>query len=110
MAQLYDVNLSSDDKQPKVRSTTERKCRHFTLGYPCHLQHPQGAILRSRLGTGWTNDGNLEVHEILGMELPGINLVVLSACNTALGKHSNGDELVGLTRVRSSTPAATGLL
>ncbi len=45
-----------------------------------------------------TNDGNLEVHEVFELDLPNINLVVLSACNTALGEQSNGDELVGLTR------------
>lgn len=44
-------------------------------------------------------DGNLEVHEILAdIDLTGVNLVVLSACQTALGKGNNGDDVVGLTR------------
>jgi len=43
-------------------------------------------------------DGNLEVHEIYGLNLTGVNLVTLSACETALGEQSQGDELVGLTR------------
>ncbi|MCU1246246.1 MAG: hypothetical protein JWN02_2156, partial [Acidobacteria bacterium] len=43
--------------------------------------------------------GNLEVHEILSeVDLRGVNLVVLSACQTALGKVADGDEIVGLTR------------
>jgi len=45
------------------------------------------------------NDGRLEVHEILGdLDLTGVNLVVLSACESGLGKGSRGDDVVGLTR------------
>ena len=44
-------------------------------------------------------NGNLEVHEILAdVDLSGVNLVVLSACGTARGARSGGDEIVGLTR------------
>ena len=44
-------------------------------------------------------DGNLEVHEILeNLDLAGVNLVVLSACDTARGEASKGDEITGLTR------------
>lgn len=53
---------------------------------------------RIELSADNENDGNLEVHEIFGLDLTGTNLVVLSACETALGEQSNGDELVGLTR------------
>ncbi|MFZ2617783.1 MAG: tetratricopeptide repeat protein [Anaerolineae bacterium] len=51
-----------------------------------------------KLAPGEGDDGNLEVQEVYGLELTGANLVVLSACKTALGKQSEGDELVGLTR------------
>lgn len=44
-------------------------------------------------------DGNLEVHEIVGrLDLSGVNLVVLSACDTARGEISRGDEITSLTR------------
>jgi len=44
-------------------------------------------------------DGNLEVHEILAdLDFTAVKLIVLSACRTALGKRSGGDEVVGLTR------------
>jgi CHAT domain-containing protein len=41
-----------------------------------------------------TDDGRLEVHEVYGMELAG-QLVVLSACQTALGSGSIGDVPAG---------------
>lgn len=48
------------------------------------------------------DDGHLEVHEILGLRL-GARLVVLSACDTALGagyftEVPSGDDIVGLSR------------
>lgn len=51
------------------------------------------------LAPGGGQDGNLEVHEIYSrLDLTGVNLVVLSACDTALGERTGGDEIVGLTR------------
>jgi CHAT domain-containing protein len=57
-------------------------------------------------------DGNLEVHEIYGMNLDGVNMVVLSACKSALGASSTGDELVGLTRafLYAGTPSIIATL
>jgi CHAT domain-containing protein/Tfp pilus assembly protein PilF len=54
------------------------------------------------LEAGAREDGRLEVHEILGMRLAA-RLVVLSACDTALGggyfaEVPSGDDIVGLTR------------
>jgi len=54
------------------------------------------------LGPGGTHDGRLEVHEAFGLDLAA-DLVVLSACQTALGSGRladvpAGDDWVGLTR------------
>ena len=56
-------------------------------------------------------DGRLEVREIFGMDLKA-SLVVLSACETGLGKLSSGDELVGLTRafIYAGTPSVVASL
>jgi CHAT domain-containing protein len=65
------------------------------------------------LAEGDGNDGNLEVHEILSdVDLTGVNLVVLSACQTALGKVSAGDEISGLTRalLYAGTPGVISTL
>jgi CHAT domain-containing protein/Flp pilus assembly protein TadD len=68
---------------------------------------------RVALAEGDGSDGNLEVHEILSdVDLKGVNLVVLSACQTALGKVSAGDEIVGLTRalMYAGTPGVISTL
>ncbi len=44
------------------------------------------------------NDGRLEVREIFSLNLSEANIVILSACETALGEQSRGDELIGLSR------------
>ncbi|MCS6882818.1 MAG: CHAT domain-containing protein [Oscillochloridaceae bacterium] len=53
---------------------------------------------RILLAPGGEADGALEVHEVYGLALEKANLVVLSACQTQLGAHSRGDDLVGLNR------------
>jgi CHAT domain-containing protein len=54
------------------------------------------------LAQGGGEDGRLEVHEVFGLDLAA-ELVVLSACQTALGSGAladvpNGDDWLGLTR------------
>ena len=66
-----------------------------------HGEYNPGEPVFSRiaLAPDDVRDGNLEVHEILSdVDLTGVNLVVLSACGTARGARSGGDEIVGLTR------------
>jgi CHAT domain-containing protein len=60
---------------------------------------------------GSGEDGRLEVREVFGLDLHA-RLVVLSACETGLGKLSRGDELVGLQRafLYAGTPAVVTTL
>jgi len=60
---------------------------------------------------GGGEDGRLEVREVFGLDLHA-RLVVLSACETGLGKLSRGDELVGLQRafLYAGTPAVVTTL
>lgn len=54
---------------------------------------------RIALAGGGGDDGDLTVQDILSsVDLTGVNLVVLSACESAAGRRSEGDEVVGLTR------------
>jgi CHAT domain-containing protein len=60
---------------------------------------------------GGGEDGRLEVREVFGLDLHA-RLVVLSACETGLGKLSRGDEIVGLQRafLYAGTPAVVTTL
>lgn len=62
-------------------------------------QHPElsGIVLSLVDEKGETQDGFLRLHEVYNLNL-GADLVVLSACQTALGKEIKGEGLVGLTR------------
>ncbi|HEX8154435.1 MAG TPA: CHAT domain-containing protein, partial [Thermoanaerobaculia bacterium] len=71
------------------------------LHISAHARYDDAAPTFSRIGlaAGRGHDGNLEVHEILAdVDLTGVNLVVLSACETAVGQRSGGDDVVSLTR------------
>lgn len=51
------------------------------------------------LAQGNGENGQLTVEEIQSkLDLSGVNLVVLSACQSGVGNRSGGDEIVGLTR------------
>ncbi len=82
---------------------------HFATHAQLNENDPlSSAIL---LAKGGKEDGRLEAREIFGMNLKA-NLVVLSGCETALGKLSTGDELVGLTRafIYAGTPSVVASL
>jgi CHAT domain-containing protein/Tfp pilus assembly protein PilF len=73
---------------------------HFSTHGVLDTEHPE----LSRLALSQVDqqgrpraDGFVRAHEIYGLHLPA-DLVVLSACQTALGKEIRGEGLVGLTR------------
>jgi len=72
---------------------------HFATHGLLNSEHPElsGLVLSLVDETGKTQDGFLRMHEIYNMRLSA-ETVVLSACQTALGKEVKGEGLVGLTR------------
>jgi CHAT domain-containing protein len=72
---------------------------HFATHGLLNSEHPElsGVILSLFDETGKRQDGFLQLHEIYNLNLPA-ELVVLSACQTALGKEIRGEGLIGLTR------------
>ena len=84
------------------------------IHFACHgefndKQPMQSGLLLSKDAD---NDGPLQVHEIFGLDLRNTNLVVLSACETALSKIYGGDDLVGLSRgfIYAGTPSLLATL
>src|SRR5207237_1381314 len=61
--------------------------------------HPElsGLVFSTVDKNGKSQDGMLRLHEIFNLSL-NAELVVLSACETALGKDIKGEGLIGLTR------------
>jgi CHAT domain-containing protein/Tfp pilus assembly protein PilF len=72
---------------------------HFATHGLLDSQRPElsGLVLSLVDKNGRRQDGFLQVHEIYNLKLPA-DLVVLSACRTALGKDVKGEGLLGVTR------------
>lgn len=72
---------------------------HFATHGFINSDHPElsGIVLSMINDKGTPQDGFLRAHEIFNLKLPA-ELVVLSACQTGLGKEIRGEGLVGLTR------------
>jgi CHAT domain-containing protein len=72
---------------------------HFATHGVLDNENPglSGVVLSLFGKSGQAQDGVLRLHDIYGLRLPA-ELVVLSACNTALGKPVRGEGLVGVVR------------
>ena len=99
-------------------SATEEKIKELSAGYDvlhfaAHAELRDDDPLSSAilLANEGKEDGRLEVREIFQLNL-NVDLVVLSGCETGLGKLSDGDEFVGLTRafIYAGTPSVMASL
>ena len=72
---------------------------HFATHAILNSEHPElsGIVLSLVNEEGKPVDGFLRLHDIYNLNLPA-DLVVLSACQTGLGREIRGEGLVGLTR------------
>jgi CHAT domain-containing protein len=72
---------------------------HFATHSLLNDQHPElsGIVLSMIDEEGNSEDGYLSLGDIYNLELP-VDLVVLSACRTGIGKQVRGEGLMGLTR------------
>ena len=91
-----------DASESKVKGTDLSK--YDTLHFAVHGILPeeirwinQPALILAREESKSEQDGYLQMDEIMSLKL-NAGLVVLSACNTALGEHLAGEGILGLTR------------
>jgi CHAT domain-containing protein len=72
---------------------------HFATHGVINCEHPElsGIVLSMLNEHGERENGFLQLHDIYRLELSA-DLVVLSACRTALGQNIRGEGLVGLTQ------------
>jgi CHAT domain-containing protein len=77
----------------------EYRILHFATHGILNSERPElsGLVLSLFDKNGKPQDGFLRMHEIYNLQMPA-DLVVLSACQTALGKEVRGEGLIGLTR------------
>ena len=93
--------LGSEASRTMVLSGALRPYRivHFATHALLNSRHPDisGIVLSLVDEQGVPQDGFLRLHDVYNLELQA-DLVVLSACQTALGEQIRGEGLVGLTR------------
>ena len=104
------VYLEKDATEERAKAlSSQSDIIHFASHAELNEDDPLASAIL--LAKSDKEDGRLEVREIFGMDLKA-SLVVLSACETGLGKLSSGDELVGLTRafIYAGTPSVVASL
>lgn len=95
------VALGFDASRETV--TSPRLAAYRTIHFATHglfdprFPHQSGIVLSMVDPDGKPLDGFLRLSEVYSLRLP-VDLVVLSACQTALGEEIRGEGLVGLTR------------
>ncbi|MBI2986052.1 MAG: CHAT domain-containing protein [Deltaproteobacteria bacterium] len=113
IATLYPQSTVLVKKEATEEKGKTLSPQHDILHFATHAELKEEDPLSSAvlLAKEDKEDGRLEVKEIFGMDLKA-NLVVLSACETGLGKLSTGDEIVGLTRafIYAGTPSVVASL
>ncbi len=99
-----DVSLQALDFDASIETATspdlgQYRLIHFASHTLLNSRHPElsGIVLSLVDKNGQPQNGFLQAHEIFNLKL-NADMVVLSACQTALGKEIRGEGLVGLAR------------
>jgi len=102
--------LKEEATKPKaISSSPNFEMLHFAVHAEFNEEDPLSSALL--LAGEGKEDGRLKVAEIFSLNLKA-DMVVLSACETGLGKISSGDEIIGLTRafIYAGTPSVVTTL
>jgi CHAT domain-containing protein len=90
-----DLNASEDNL--RSRDVTNYRVVHIATHGLLNAERPQFTGVVLSLVGNKTNDGFLRTDEIFNLRI-GAPLVMLSACETGLGKEKRGEGVIGLTR------------
>jgi CHAT domain-containing protein len=97
---FFEVDLRDQSlfqiSSPEVRSTLGGRNPLLLSGLV--VSGANAAPVRDEFGIATEEDGILTAEEIAGLDLSGIKLVTLSACETALGDVAAGEGVFGLQR------------
>ncbi|HLJ91544.1 MAG TPA: CHAT domain-containing protein [Candidatus Angelobacter sp.] len=98
-ASLLALDFDANRKMATSPELGQYRIIHFASHTLLNSRAPQlsGIVLSMVDETGEPQDGFLQAHEIFNLKLHA-DMVVLSACETALGKEIRGEGLIGLTR------------
>jgi CHAT domain-containing protein len=98
-----ELFLALDFKANKTNATSQTLSNYRIIHFATHgvldSEHPElsGLIFSMLDQKGGPQNGFLRLHEIYNLRLPA-DLIVLSGCQTGLGKEVRGEGLIGLTR------------
>lgn len=97
--QLKALDFTASRQTALSRQLDQYRQLHFATHGLLNSQHPElsGIVLSLVDEAGQPQDGFLRLSDLYNLKL-NADLVVLSACQTALGKDVRGEGLVGLTR------------
>jgi CHAT domain-containing protein len=98
-AHLKAVDFEANKSKAMSPELDQYRLVHLATHGLINSQHPElsGIVLSLVNENGQPQDGFLRLHEVYNLKLSA-DLVVLSACQTALGREVKGEGLIGLTR------------
>jgi CHAT domain-containing protein len=96
---LRALDFAASRQAAKGGALSEYRIVHFASHGLLNVAHPElsGIVLSLVDERGRPRDGFLRLHDVYGLKLPA-DLVVLSGCQTGLGREVRGEGLLSLTR------------
>jgi CHAT domain-containing protein len=91
------MDLNANEDNLRTRDLTSYRYVHVATHGLLDAERPQFTGVVLSLVGNQSNDGFLRTDEIFNLKL-GAPLVMLSACETGLGKEKRGEGVIGLTR------------